>query len=71
MRTGISPALLQYELPVPDGASPTPAQSQRLAGLLVAHSQFATAIGRRSLWSSVLAEDPGIARVAYETYEEP
>jgi negative regulator of sigma E activity len=59
------------ELAVADSASPTPAQSQRLAGYLVAHSQFATAIGRRSLWSSVLAEDPGIARVAYETYEDP
>jgi negative regulator of sigma E activity len=59
------------ELADADSASPTPAQSQRLAGYLVAHSQFATAIGRRSVWSSVLAEDPGIARVAYETYEEP
>jgi sigma-E factor negative regulatory protein RseA len=59
------------ELGVANSASPTPAQSQRLAGYLVAHSQFATAIGRRSLWSSVLAEDPGIARVAYETYEDP
>jgi negative regulator of sigma E activity len=59
------------ELAVVDSASPTPAQSQRLAGYLVAHSQFATAIGRRSVWSSVLAEDPGIARVAYETTEDP
>lgn len=59
------------ELAVGEAASPTPAQSQRLAGYLVAHSQFATAIGRRSLWSSVLAEDPGIARVSYDTYEEP
>jgi sigma-E factor negative regulatory protein RseA len=59
------------ELAAADSASPTPAQSQRLAGYLVAHSQFATAIGRRSLWTSVLAEDPGIARVAYETYEDP
>jgi negative regulator of sigma E activity len=50
-----------------DSASPTPAQSQRLAGYLVAHSQFATPIGRRNVWTSVLAQDPGIARVAYET----
>jgi len=50
-----------------DSASPTPEQSQRLAGYLVAHSQFATPIGRRSVWTSVLAQDPGIARVAYET----
>ena len=52
-----------------DSASPTPAQSQRLAGYLVAHSQFATPIGRRNVWTSVLAQDPGIARVAYETPE--
>ena len=53
-----------------DSASPTPAQSQRLAGYLVAHSQFATPIGRRNVWTSVLAQDPGIARVAYETAED-
>ncbi len=53
-----------------DSASPTPAQSQRLAGFLVAHSQFATPIGRRNVWTSVLAQDPGIARVAYETAED-
>ena len=53
-----------------DSASPTPAQSQRLAGYLVAHSQFATPIGRRNVWTSVLAQDPGIARVAYETPED-
>jgi sigma-E factor negative regulatory protein RseA len=53
-----------------DSASPTPAQSQRLAGFLVAHSQFATPIGRRNVWTSVLAQDPGIARVAYETPED-
>ena len=53
-----------------DSASPTPAQSQRLAGFLVAHSQFATPIGRRNVWTSVLAQDPGIARVAYETTED-
>jgi sigma-E factor negative regulatory protein RseA len=59
------------ELSPPDSASPTPAQSQRLAGYLVAHSQFASPIGRRTVWSSVLAQDPGIARVAYETAEGP
>jgi hypothetical protein len=53
------------------GSSPTPAESQRLAGYLVAHSQFATPIGRRNVWSSVLAADPGIARVAYEVVEGP
>jgi hypothetical protein len=54
-----------------DSASPTPAQSQRLAGYLVAHSQFATPIGRRNVWTSVLAQDPGIAHVVYETAEGP
>ena len=32
--------------------------SQRLAGYLVAHSQFASTLGRRNAWSSVLASDP-------------
>ena len=54
-----------------DSASPTPAQSQRLAAYLVAHSQFATPIGRRNVWTSVLAQDPGIARVAWDTAEAP
>jgi sigma-E factor negative regulatory protein RseA len=58
-------------LPVGQAASPTPAHSQRLAGYLVAHSQFAGAIGRRNVWSGVLASDPGISRVAYETIEAP
>jgi sigma-E factor negative regulatory protein RseA len=53
------------------GASPTPAQAQRLAGYLVSHSQFASPIGRRNVWSGVLAADPGIARVAYEAVEAP
>jgi sigma-E factor negative regulatory protein RseA len=66
-----APAPAVAELPQPDNASPTPAQSQRLAGYLVAHSQFASPIGRRTVWSSVLAQDPGIARVAYETAEGP
>ncbi len=52
-------------------SSPTPAQSQRLAGYLVAHSQFTSPIGRRNVWSGVLAADPGIARVAYEAVEGP
>ena len=66
-----APAPAVAELPQSDNASPTPAQSQRLAGYLVAHSQFASPIGRRTVWSSVLAQDPGIARVAYETVEGP
>ena len=58
-------------LPLAQAASPTPAHSQRLAGYLVAHSQFASTIGRRTVWSSVLASDPGIARAAYESLEAP
>jgi sigma-E factor negative regulatory protein RseA len=50
-------------------ASPTPAQSQRLAGYMVVHSQFATPMVRRNVWSGLLAADPGLARVSYETGE--
>jgi hypothetical protein len=56
-------------LPV-GGASPTPAQSQRLAGYLVAHGQYATAIGRRTIWSNALSTDPGISRVTIEVPEK-
>jgi sigma-E factor negative regulatory protein RseA len=58
-------------LPVAQAASPTPEHSQRLAGYLVAHSQFASAINRHNVWSGVLAADPGISRVSYETIEVP
>jgi hypothetical protein len=57
-------------LPV-GGASPTPAQNQRLAGYLVAHGQYASPIGRRNAWSNALAADPGITRVALEIAERP
>jgi len=50
-------------------SSPTPAQSQRLAGYLVSHSQFANPVGRRNVWSGVLAADPGIARAPIEEVE--
>lgn len=53
------------------GASPTPAQNQRLAGYLVAHGQYASPIGRRNAWSNALAADPGITRVALEIAERP
>ncbi len=53
------------------GASPTPAQNQRLAGYLVAHGQYASPIGRRNAWSAALAADPGITRVALESAERP
>ena len=52
-------------------ASPTPAQSQRLAGFMVAHSQFSTPMVRRNVLSSLLAADPGITRVSYEMGEAP
>lgn len=66
-----SAAPLVADSSVVDSASPTPAQSQRLAAFLVAHSQYATPIGRRSVWTSVLAQDQDIARVAWETVEAP
>ena len=53
------------------GSSPTPAQNQRIASYLVAHGQYASPIGRRNLWSSALAADTGISRVAYEIVEGP
>jgi negative regulator of sigma E activity len=52
-------------------ASPTPAQSQRLASLLVAHSQYSTPIVRRNVLSSLLAADPGITRVSYDMVQAP
>lgn len=57
-------------LPV-GGSSPTPAQSQRLAGYLVAHGQYATPIGRRNVWSNALASDPGIALVGDQAVAPP
>lgn len=58
-------------LPIGQASSPTPAYSQRLASYLVAHSQFANSLGRRTAWSSVLASDPGLVRAAYESLEAP
>jgi len=56
-------------VPMPGGASPTPAQTQRLVGFLVAHGQYASPIGRRNAWSNALAADPGI-NVVYEAAEK-
>jgi sigma-E factor negative regulatory protein RseA len=53
------------------GASPTPAENQRLVGYLVVHGQYATPIGRRNVWSSALATDPGINRSSFEAAETP
>jgi sigma-E factor negative regulatory protein RseA len=52
-------------------ASPTPAQSQRLASYMVAHSQYSTPLVRRNVLSSLLAADPGITRVSYELGDAP
>lgn len=65
-----SPVATLASLP-PGGSSPTPAQNQRLASYLVAHGQYASPIGRRNLWSSALAAETGITRVAYEIVEGP
>lgn len=66
-----SPAGAPATLALPVGsASPTPAQSQRLAGYLVAHGQYATPIGRRTIWSNALAADPGISRITVEVPEQ-
>jgi sigma-E factor negative regulatory protein RseA len=58
-------------IPVVHSSSPTAASSQRLAGYLMAHSQFASPIGRRNVWSGVLAADPSISRVSYESAGTP
>jgi sigma-E factor negative regulatory protein RseA len=57
--------------PLAGAVSPTPAQSQRLAGYLVAHSQFSSPMARRSVWSGLLAADPGLQRVSYDFQEAP
>lgn len=69
------PALRQASTVAPALAagaiSPTPAQSQRLAGYLVAHSQYSSPMARRSVWTGLLAADPGLQRVSYEAQEAP
>ena len=70
-RLAQAPGSMPATLAMPVGsASPTPAQSQRLAGYLVAHGQYATPIGRRTIWSNALAADPGISRVVVEVPEQ-
>jgi sigma-E factor negative regulatory protein RseA len=46
--------------------SPTPAQAQRLASYMVAHSQYSTPIVRRNVLTGLLAADPGLMTVAYD-----
>lgn len=69
-RSGASEALPVVSLPV-GGSSPTPGENQRLAGYMVVHGQYATPIGRRTVWTNALATDPGIVRVDPETVEAP
>jgi len=59
------------DAPQSSAATPTLEQSQRLAGYLVAHSQFSSPLGRRSVLMNVLAEDPGFEHVSYQTLEAP
>jgi sigma-E factor negative regulatory protein RseA len=49
--------------------SPTPAQAQRLASYMVAHSQFSTPMVRRNVLTGLLAADPGLTQVSYDMGE--
>jgi sigma-E factor negative regulatory protein RseA len=69
-RSGAPETLPVVSLPV-GGSSPTPGENQRLAGYMVVHGQYATPIGRRTVWTNALATDPGITRVTPETAEAP
>lgn len=69
-RSGAPAALPVVSLPV-GGSSPTPGENQRLAGYMVVHGQYATPIGRRTVWTNALATDPGISRVTPGTAEAP
>jgi len=69
-RSGAPEAVPVVSLPV-GGSSPTPGENQRLAGYMVVHGQYATPIGRRTVWTNALATDPGIVRIDPETVEAP
>jgi sigma-E factor negative regulatory protein RseA len=69
-RSGAPETLPVVSLPV-GGSSPTPGENQRLAGYMVVHGQYATPIGRRTVWTNALATDPGITRVSPESVEAP
>lgn len=47
-------------------ASPTPAESRRMAGYVMAHSQYSTPMVRRNVLTGLLAADPGIARTSFD-----
>jgi len=69
-RSGAPETLPVVSLPV-GGSSPTPGENQRLAGYMVVHGQYATPIGRRTVWTNALATDPGITSVSPESAEAP
>jgi sigma-E factor negative regulatory protein RseA len=69
-RSGAPESLPVVSLPV-GGSSPTPGENQRLAGYMVVHGQYATPIGRRTVWTNALATDPGITRVSPESAGAP
>jgi sigma-E factor negative regulatory protein RseA len=69
-RSGAPETLPVVSLPV-GGSSPTPGENQRLAGYMVVHGQYATPIGRRTVWTNALATDPGITGVNPESAEAP
>jgi sigma-E factor negative regulatory protein RseA len=69
-RSGAPQTLPVVSLPV-GGSSPTPGENQRLAGYMVVHGQYATPIGRRTVWTNALATDPGITRVQPESTGAP
>ena len=70
MRAGAPESPPVVSLPV-GGSSPTPGENQRLAGYMVVHGQYATPIGRRTVWTNALATDPGIVRIEPESVEAP
>jgi sigma-E factor negative regulatory protein RseA len=67
--TSVQATVGQTSSSMTPGANPTPAQSQRLASYMVVHSQFSTPMVRRNVWSGLLAADPGLTRVSYESGE--
>jgi negative regulator of sigma E activity len=55
----------------PYAVSPTPAQSERLASYMVAHSQFSTPMVRRNVLTGLLAADTSVTQVSYDMSEAP
>jgi sigma-E factor negative regulatory protein RseA len=51
--------------------TPTPAQAQRLASYMVAHSQYSTPMVRRNVLTGLLAADPALTTVSYDMGETP